>query len=177
HPLTPTPTGTCPPMNTPASTRAAAEDPRPTPTGIRLRTKPCIGSAESRLGDALSVSAPSPSKVHRGRSAGSASISSQRSTAIASTSKPGPRLAIEAGTLTCMPLDRSLEPDGAPAVAHALLVEGRRGGTVGEAGDEEQRGSAATAPLLGGAHQGLADASSPRRLGHRQGIDVEPGAA
>src|SRR5205085_10572230 len=61
---------------------------------------PRIGSTESGLGRELRNSADSPSKVQSGLSAGSASTSSQRSTAMASTSKPGPRLAMDAGTRT-----------------------------------------------------------------------------
>src|SRR5919199_618670 len=63
-------------------------------------SEPCRLAAATRA--AALLPRPTPPNSHSGRWDSSPSTSSQRSTAIASTSKPGPRLAMEAGTLTFM---------------------------------------------------------------------------
>src|SRR5437763_7472549 len=73
-------------------------------------------------------------------------------------------------------LDGALEADRAPPVAHPPLVEGRRGRPVDEAVDEEHGGPSFLAPLLGRAHERLPHPAAPSRLGHGQGVDVEPSA-
>ena len=106
-----TASGSVEPAAAAAAAARAAEEPRPRPTGISERTvmarrsvpATSMATRAARWDGSSASPAPSPSDRTIRRLAGSTSTSTYRSRATARVSKPGPRLAEEAGALARTP--------------------------------------------------------------------------